>query len=303
VTVLAVEPRVARAQDTERVPLRESFSTGELAVTAAAAGGWLFLFAAGNSVFGAPHPSLGPPDRDSLDARLSRDLYRGDGAGRFLWRLPDVVGGYVLPFIPVAVYGAGALSLAVRGQPLWPRHDWNADHRVLAYVEALSWTYVVTGAVKYSVGRARPYTALANNHPQLRGSPSEDNLSFFSGHSSGAFVAGAFVAADASRYLRRWVLADQGPVVRFLVGTLLPYTVGYGVPALVGVSRVIDQQHWPSDVAMGALTGVLIGNLVYAAHFDDEGRPRRRTDGRLVPVTARRPDGSALVSVAYVGRF
>ena len=43
---------------------------------------------------------------------------------------------------------------------------------------------------------------------------------------------------------------------------------------------------------MGALTGVLIGNLVYAAHFDDEGRPRRRTDGRLVPVTARRPDGT-----------
>jgi len=42
------------------------------------------------------------------------------------------------------------------------------------------------------------------------------------------------------------------------------------------VSRIVDQQHWPTDVAMGAVTGALIANAVYALHFERDGQPRRR---------------------------
>ena len=67
--------------------------------------------------------------------------------------------------------------------------------------------------------------------------------------------------------------------------------------SLVGVSRVIDQQHWPSDVLMGALVGSTIAHLAYLTHFDESGQPRRRmTSGdraavRLVPL----PTGAAVV--------
>jgi membrane-associated phospholipid phosphatase len=287
----------------EPVPLRETFSPFEIGASLGAAAGGVFLLLAGNTVFSAPKPSMGAPDPDSLDARVSRRLYAADGSShRFLWGAPDVA-GYVLPVVPLLFYGASSVSLTMTGAPWCPTGDRYPQHRLMAYVEALGWTYLVAGVAKYAVGRPRPY--VVNQHPELRQRASEDNLSFFSNHAASTFAIGAFVAEDASRRLRI-ALADQLPAVRFVAGTLLPYTLGYGVPALVAYSRLVDQQHWLSDVAVGALTGTLITHLVYDLHFDDEGRPRRRLlprDGRLSPVIARRPDGSATLSLAFAASF
>jgi membrane-associated phospholipid phosphatase len=291
----------ALAQDAA-MPLAENFSPFEIGVDLAAAAAGAFLQIPG-TVFDAPSPSIGPPDPDSLDARVSRRLYRDDGSGhRFLWGTPDVA-GYVLPALPLLFYGGSSLRLAMTGAPFCPDGDPNPQHRLMAYVEALGWTFLVTGVVKYAVGRQRPY--VVNQHPELRQRAAEDNLSFFSGHAASTFAIGAFVAEDASRRLRV-ALADEAPVVRFAAGTLLPYTVGYGVPVLVAYSRLVDQQHWFSDVAIGALTGTLIAHLVYDLHFDGEGHPRRRRmlrDGQLTPVITRRPDGSAVFSVAVAATF
>jgi membrane-associated phospholipid phosphatase len=308
VALLAL-PAPAAASPDERVPRSENFSTLETSAAIGAAVGGIFLLKLGHKVLDAPAPSMGLPAPDSLDARLARRLYQADGEDRrFLWGLPATAGVTVIPALPFVVYGASTLSLAYRGRPLWPAGDWNVEHRLWAYVEALGWTYMLTGVVKYAVGRPRPYTEGANNHPELRDKPYEDQLSFFSGHSSGAFAAGAFVAEDLSRYLQRDVLVDDGPWVRFLVGTLMPYALGYGIPAVVGLSRIVDQHHWPSDVLMGALVGSVISHLVYATHFDAQGRPRRRhrrapVDGHFVPVVSRGADGVGQVSLAFGLRY
>jgi membrane-associated phospholipid phosphatase len=291
----------------EPVPLRANFSPAETVVasTVAVTGGLLSLI--GPDIFDPPHPGLGVPDRDSLDARISRALYSAEGTdARLLLGVPDVAGAYVLPVLPALYYGGATFSLLVTGQPLWGSRDRNPQHRLMAFIEAMGWTLLVTGVVKHTVGRRRPYTEEANAHPELRKRGSEDNLSFFSGHSSSSFAVGAFLAKDTSRYLRRWTLADSAPATRWLLGTLAPYTLGYGIPALVALSRVVDQQHWPSDVVIGGLTGVLISELVYTTHFDGAGRPRRRypaAEGQLVPVVRRRGDGTGEMTVAYVARF
>jgi membrane-associated phospholipid phosphatase len=308
VAVAGLAPQVrAEVQLAPRVPLTENFSPVEttVALTVAAAGA--FLLAEGRLVFDAPNPGMGPPHPESIDARLSRWMYQ-QGSQRMWYGVPDVTGAYLLPVLPALVYGGEWLSWHYRGRPLLLCHDQNPHHRLLAFVETVGWTFLLTGVVKYTAGRPRPYTDVGNNHPELRHRTSEDNLSFFSGHASISFAVGAFLAEDTSRYLLRGPLSEAagaGPARRWLLGRALPYLVGYGVPAVIGVSRIVDQQHWPSDVATGALTGALIAHLVYAVHFDAEGNPRRRHvgAGRVVPLAGRGPDGAHRLVFAYQQRF
>jgi membrane-associated phospholipid phosphatase len=230
---------------------------------------------------------MGPPAPGSLDARISRALYR-PGKGRFLARVPDYGGNLVLPVLPLLFYGADTFFLLRDGRPRLVTSELNPHYRLMAYLEVMGWTYLVTGTVKYLVGRPRPYTPQALDRPELTYKPREDNLSFFSGHASATFAVGAFVTEDVSRALRRGPLAGASPWRKFLLGGVAPAVVGYGIPTLVALSRVIDQQHWTTDVVAGAAVGALIANLTYAAHFDDVGRPLLRQESpthlALVPV-------------------
>jgi membrane-associated phospholipid phosphatase len=308
VAVAALAPQ-ARAQPTlsPRVPLTQNFSPLETAVALTVAAAGAFLLAEGRLVFDPPYPGMGPPHPQSIDARLSRWMYQ-QGSQRMWAGVPDVAGAYLLPVLPALFYGGEWLSWHLRGRPLLACHDQNPHHRLLAFVEAMGWTYLLTGVVKYTAGRPRPYTEAGNDHPELRHRSSEDNLSFFSGHASVSFAVGAFLAEDTSRYLLRGPLSEAagaGPARRRLRGRVVPYLVGYGVPAVIGVSRIVDQQHWPSDVATGALTGALIAHLVYAIHFDADGNPQRRNVdvGRVVPLAGRGQDGVHRLVFAYQQRF
>jgi membrane-associated phospholipid phosphatase len=306
----APEPPAEARPAAERRPLVENFCPTEIAVTVAAAASGIFFNTAGPRLFGGK-PGMGPPDPDSFDARLARSLYGADGTNRrFLAGIPDGVGATLLPILPLVHYGANTVALLARGEPAWTAGEANPHHKLLGYVEAVGWTYLVTGLAKTFVGRPRPYTEAAANHPELRKKPSEDNLSFFSLHASGSFAVGAFAAEDASRYLRTHVLAGAPAWRRALLGSVVPYTLGYGLPAVIALSRVIDQQHWPSDVALGAVTGVLVSHLVYSVHFDAGGRPRRRhgegaTAGRalVLPIAARDAAGEGMVGMGVAARF
>jgi membrane-associated phospholipid phosphatase len=296
VLVLALSAEVS-ASPSQPPP---TLSALEVGATLVATAGGIFLVTAGGGLLPSPTPGMGPPDPGSVDARLSRWLHQ-PGQGKFLAGFPDLFGAFVLPVLPVAAYAWPMLPLAggdrAAGYP---------GHRLLAYGEAIGWTYLLTGVIKYAVGRPRPYTEQANNHPELRRHSSEDQLSFFSGHASSTFAVGSFVTGDLSRYLRqRWV-SQSGPAARFLVGSLLPYTVGYGLPALVSLSRMIDQQHWPSDVLVGALVGSLVGHLAYAAHFEEDGQPRRRPAGlalRPLPLVTADPLGGRSLQLGIAGRL
>jgi membrane-associated phospholipid phosphatase len=279
-----------------RVPLGDNFSRFELVTTGVVLVAGIGILEFGEFLFGVPTPSLGPPAAGSFDRRWADRLHVDDGSGgRFLGRVPDIAGVFV-PYLPGLVYGIGAVGIA-RGRGSWPFGDPNADHRLAAYAEALGWTALITGVTKLLVGRERPYVVL--DHPELGSPTREHNLSFFSGHSSAMFAAASFVALDLSRRLPEGPLRDAPAVRRWLLGCALPYVVAYGAASLVAVSRVIDQQHWPTDVLVGALVGTGIAHLAYLTHFDGRGRPRRSRDTdsgmalRLVPA----PGGVALVGL------
>jgi membrane-associated phospholipid phosphatase len=283
-----------------RIPLHQNFSNFELAMTGVGVVTGIVSMALGTTLFGAPAPSIGPPAPDSFDRRWADRLHLDNGAGHaFLGQVPDIAGMYVLPYLPAVFYGIDAVAMARMGAPWW-LSDPNQDHRLIAYAEALGWTLTATGVTKMLVGRERPYSVL--DHPELVMRPSEKYLSFFSGHSAAMFCAATFVALDASRRLPRGPLAGASPARRFLVGQLLPYVVAYGTASLVAISRVIDQQHWPSDVLMGALVGTTIAHLAYLTHFDELGTPRRARLNDTPPlVTARLVP--TLNGAALVGAF
>jgi membrane-associated phospholipid phosphatase len=115
---------------------------------------------------------------------------------------------------------------------------------------ALAAAGVANGALKYSVGRERPSTTA----DPLRFRPLNGHnrwQSFPSGHTVVVFSLASAVSEEART---PWVTA-----------------LAYGGAAMVGWSRVYDDKHWASDVAAGALVGVLAGrSTVRLLHRADE---------------------------------
>jgi membrane-associated phospholipid phosphatase len=80
---------------------------------------------------------------------------------------------------------------------------------------------------------------------------------FSSGWNDGSFPSNHSVLA----WSMASVLASEYP------GWLMQATV-YGLASTVSVSRVLSEQHFPSDVLVGSVTGWLIGRYVYRAHHN-----------------------------------
>jgi membrane-associated phospholipid phosphatase len=108
-------------------------------------------------------------------------------------------------------------------------------------------TGLVTPAVSMVVGRNRPFSEKSSLdvEPLHAG-----RTSFPSGHTTAAFATAAILDANLRETFGYW----HTPVV-------------YSVASAVGLSRVYDQKHHPSDVVMGAAIGTAIGYWV-------AGRPR-----------------------------
>ena len=121
-------------------------------------------------------------------------------------------------------------------------------------LEALAVGGAVTYLIKGTVGRARPYMDV--NQPRNfglgRGFASEDYRSFPSGHTVMAFAAAAAVTGTTDRW---W------PNTTWYVGPAL-----YGGAALAGISRMYNNKHWASDVAVGAAIGTFAGLKVIRYH-------------------------------------
>ena len=139
--------------------------------------------------------------------------------------------------IGVGMYGAGRLL------------RWNnvADLG-LHGTEAVVITGITTAIIKGVAGRARPYIS-ADTSPLdfrfWRGFDKGGYQSFPSGHSTVAFAAAAVVTSESQRWWPRgiWLVA---PVM-------------YGGATLVGISRMYNNAHWASDVAVGAAIGTFGG--------------------------------------------
>ncbi|MEP6732281.1 MAG: phosphatase PAP2 family protein [bacterium] len=134
----------------------------------------------------------------------------------------------------------------------------------------------VTSVLKGVLGRARPYvtndtnphdfsfgrgfgggTRIKNPSGQLYGT--SDYQSFPSGHATTAFAAAAAVTSEMRRMYPKsvWYVA---PVM-------------YGGATLVGLSRMYHNNHWASDVVLGAAIGTFSGLKVVRyshAHPDNK---------------------------------
>jgi undecaprenyl-diphosphatase len=98
---------------------------------------------------------------------------------------------------------------------------------------------VITEIIRHLFFRQRPFVVLENAHSLLNQSPTEPSMP--SGH------AALFFALAAAVYFYNKKLGIFLFVSAFLVS----------------ISRVFAGVHWPSDVLVGALIGIISGWLVY----------------------------------------
>jgi membrane-associated phospholipid phosphatase len=143
--------------------------------------------------------------------------------------------------------------------------------------EAIIVGLLLTGAIKVSAGRQRPYVDRDRPHSFgfFRGWKNEEYRSFPSGHALIAFAAAAAVTNETDRWWpgSTWYIA---PAM-------------YGGAMLVALSRMYDNKHWASDVMIGGLIGTFAGLKVVKYHHT---HPDNRVDRWLLGVTFA-PEGDA----------
>jgi membrane-associated phospholipid phosphatase len=123
-------------------------------------------------------------------------------------------------------------------------HDEKARESGILASEAWVEAYLVGDIVKLASFRERPATDNARGNFYI-GSSGADS-SFISGHSLVAWSSAAVIAGE---YRNPWAQ----------VGV-------YTAATAVSMTRVLGQQHFPSDVLIGSAAGWLIGHYVYRAH-------------------------------------
>jgi membrane-associated phospholipid phosphatase len=170
-----------------------------------------------------------------------------------------------------------------------------AASRALIYGETFGLNLLACAAVKFTVGRPRPYSysssASVRSYTEEKGKDSY--VSFYSGHASIAFssaVAGSYLyAADApskGRSAAVWMvnmtLASATANLRVragkhfysdvLIGALIGAGIGYAVPALHAGDAGV---YAPSPLELGAMAGgVVLGTVAsQLLPIDNEGAP------------------------------
>lgn len=219
-----------------------------VAVPAAISAGW-FL-----------HPSLGgphcSPDCDATDVPTF-DRFAA-GAYRPGWTVVSDVS------IGVVFVGAAASLLAGEGMAAGAQD-------MIVVAESVLWSNALSTLTMMAVRRPRPY-AYGGNAPIDKRTSGHASLSFFSGHTAGAFAA-SLATFETLR------LADRPRLAWATLG------VSLAGASFVGVSRVAAGDHFPSDVLAGALVGTSLGMLIPRLHS-------RRL--RLVPAVGGADVGAAI---------
>lgn len=173
--------------------------------------------------------------------------YDGWVRRRLLWKNTDTAAtvSSLIGFIvePAAMMGLTAVSeaneSAIRRFPV----------DALLITEATVIAADLNQIAKFAFARERPFVHYLPRAPDairaLTDSPSDDNLSFFSGHTTLAFAVAT--AAGTVNTLRGYRLA---PVV---------WGAGMTMAVSVGYLRIAADKHYFSDVMTGAVVGSIIG--------------------------------------------
>ncbi|HEY8996673.1 MAG TPA: phosphatase PAP2 family protein, partial [Edaphobacter sp.] len=111
-------------------------------------------------------------------------------------------------------------------------------------MEAFGDAYLVSTLFKFTSYRERPFLNDARGH--FFSADAGSNSSFPSGHSMTAFAAAT-------------VLAEEYP-------TFWKQAALYSLATGVGVTRILGERHFPSDVLIGSVGGWMIGHYVHKVH-------------------------------------
>lgn len=259
---VAIAPAAARAED-RVAPPRYRRDVPIVAVTAA-------LYIAGETV---AKDALSPDtcrwcDDNALDAGVRDALVWDDGA--LAATLSDLTVYGVLPLL-----ATGGLQLVAHADG--QGNDWLPNSVIVAESALLAGT--LTYLTKIAVGRERPFVhQLAPGDKPRTERPSENNLSFFSGHSSAAMSMA--VAASTTATLRGYRHAN------LLWATSVPLALG------AGYLRIAADKHWTTDVVTGWVVGAAVGFAVpYFLH--------RRPTGEAPVAAVSRSSHATTIDVSF----
>ncbi|MGQ0714142.1 MAG: phosphatase PAP2 family protein [Gemmatimonadaceae bacterium] len=252
---------VAQPADTTNVSTEPLFTSRDLWIAGA---------------FAATTAALYPADR-ALASRIQREPLQEN---RFLEESADFfnfMGTKGSVYIGTSMYVVGRLARIERMADLG-----------LHGTEALFLAQTLVKLVKGIAGRARPLLDIDDprSFKLGRGFDGDHNYrSFPSGHAGMAFAAAAAVTSETSMWWPRstWYI---GPVM-------------FGGATLVAISRMYDNQHWASDIVMGAAIGTFSGLKVVRYHHS---HPNNRIDRWLLS-TSIVPDGRGALLIGFSRRF
>ncbi len=168
----------------------------------------------------------------------------GDDFWKFISRFGE-------PFVLLAasggIYAAGELAGST-----------GMRRTALLSIESLLISSTMLYALKWAVGRARPYAEEGKSsfHPF---SLESKYHSFPSGHTSAAFSVASVIAHHSDS-----VIVD---------------VLSYSLATFVGFARPFQDKHWASDVFFGAALGYFVGQKICACHT---GQPSKGIDVGLL---------------------
>jgi membrane-associated phospholipid phosphatase len=122
----------------------------------------------------------------------------------------------------------------------------------LVFYKAVMYNHAFTELIKNITHRDRP--------------DNSDDRSFFSGHTSLAFVTSTFLFQETGDLLNEYVKDD---LLRTSLKTV-SFAALYGWAGYVGYSRMRDNKHYLTDVLAGAAAGTLIGYYFHDLYFGDK---------------------------------
>lgn len=176
-------------------------------------------------------------DVSDPEGRFQRSGFLGARAKNF-----NYINEQSLTLAGLALYGIGRVS---RSPTLADISFHTAEAVVVASV--------VSQVIRLPLGRERPVVPTNGGSKPFvfrpfKGWNNRDYRAFPSIHAASGFAAAAVVSGEVAK---RW------PDARWYVSPLL-----YGLAATPGLSRIYINQHWASDVLMGAFIGVVAGQKV-----------------------------------------
>lgn len=179
----------------------------------------------------------GTDQLNGFDAGV-RSLLRA-GQSDIPGRLSDVT---AFGLTPALMIGLGAIANYYQGSPKQGLVD------LLMVAESTVLAVDLNQLVKFAVGRERPFVhVLPEAEKTQGGNAADNNLSFYSGHTTMAFALATSAGTVAS--LRHYRLAP------------LIWALGMPLATLAGLLRISADRHYATDVLTGMAVGSAMGFL------------------------------------------